>query len=154
MLLDEQYLETVRSFEVEARIRAVGEALGQVVGLTESGDLLYAWDLDGRELRRQPNLTGTVYEDLAVVRDNLVCSGTAESGALAVLDVVEPRSLTRVARHRCFTRVEPGKWLTAGGFDYVDERFIFLPSGGSRPNLLAYAPDGVSLDEWVAATLP
>jgi len=152
LLIDPQYLDILRSFEVADRIRAVAETdAGQVVGVNEAGDRFYAWDAQGGELRQVPNLTSTVYQDVAMVRGSLVCAGqTEDGGGFAVLDVIEPTSLTRVARHRCYARSSSGEaWITVGGFDYSEGEFLFLPEGGPRPKLLTYVLDGTTLEYYV-----
>lgn len=154
-LLDPVYLEVQRSFQVDQRVRAVAQiGENELVGISESGDRLYAWNLKGRARRQAANLTGARYHDLAWVRGSLIAAGVLEEGSGAVLDVLDPESLTLLARHHVYARAAGGAWVTAGGFDAYGEQFFMLAEGGTRPSLFAYALLEGALDDYVPATRP
>ncbi len=154
-LLDPAYLEVEHSFQVDQRIRAVAQiGDNELVGISESGDRLYVWTLKGRTRRRATNLTGAVYHDLAWVRGSLIAAGVADRGAGAVIDVLDPESLTLLARHHVYARSPGGEWVTAGGFDAREEQFFMLAEGGPRPSLFTYALLDGALHDYVPATQP
>jgi hypothetical protein len=150
-LLDASFLDTQDSWNVKARIRAIAQTgPDELVGVNESGDTLYAWNLKGRERRQAPCLTGARYHDLAVVGGSLVAAGVPTEGDYAVLDVLDPQSLTLLARRRVYAR-QGDIWATAGGFDATEREFVLLPSGGEHPSVLSYALEGTTLDRFAPA---
>ena len=150
---DPLYLEVKRSFEVGERIAAVAQGDdGHLFGVSARGDRFLEWTPDGKELRRAPNPSGVPYGDMEVVRGSLICAGVDQAGG--VLDVVDPASLTILARHRA-DAISPGRqWVTRKGFAFDREAFYFLPDDGPNPMLMTYALDNMTLEECVPSLRP
>ena len=67
-----------------------------------------------------------------------------------MLDVLDPQSLTLLARRRVYAR-QGGVWVTAGGFDATEREFVLVPSGGEQPSVLSYVLEGTTLDRFAPA---
>jgi hypothetical protein len=151
--IDARTLEIKRRFAIEAAIAAVAQGTdGNLIGIDYEGQWFYVWAHDGRELRRSPNGSGAVYGDMDVVRGSLVCAGVDAHGG--VLDVLDPSSLSLLARHDSTIRTPRGEWLTKGGLASQGEEFLFLPEGGTYPMLHAFQLKGVSLADYIPSTRP
>ena len=151
LAIEPQTLEVRQSIRVLDAIRAIARGTdGYLYGLNSDSTVIYKWDLSGREMRAAPVSTGAHYQDMEIVRGNLVCAGTdANSG---VIDVIDPSSLTLLTRHRCHARFHTGRpggsFVTSQGFGFADGVFYFL-LGSKFPTLMSYVLDGVSPEEYV-----
>ncbi len=146
--INPQSLEIERSFEAPDYIAAVAQSAdGRVYGVNDGSAFFYEWSADGQLLRQVANASGASYQDMEVVLGSLVCAGLDRDGG--VLDVIDPRSLSLLARHRCNTRLSDESFVTHKGFAYADELFYFLPEDGDLPKVLVYALDGQVLDRYV-----
>ena len=153
--IDPIILEITHQFEVADRIAAVVEGpSGRLCGSNADGSSLYEWSQDGAELRRVPAISGVIYGDMAAVAGSLVCAGLHQAGG-GSLDVVDPGTLSMLARHRAGTRSPSTPVPTAGGFTYRAGLFLFLPAGGEFPKILTYVLDGSQgLDSYVPSVEP
>jgi hypothetical protein len=147
--LDLQYLKIEHRFKVDDYIVAVAEGNdGHLYGFNDDSTLIYEWMPDGQELRKAANASGVRYQDMDVVRGSLLCAGVEP--ASGVIDVIDPVSLTLLARHHCFANGARGQWVTGKGFAYYDGVFYFLPDEGEFPMLMSYMLDsGVRLSDYV-----
>ena len=146
--LDQQSLGVKRRIEAGAPLRAAVEGRdGRVYGLGEGSDRFYVWSADGQALGEAAVSTGAAYADMDLIGGSLVCAGHDAEGG--VLDVLDPESLTLLARHRCRAQGDGGNWVTDGGFAFEKGIFYFLPGQGKFPMLLSYELEGTTLDEYV-----
>ena len=159
MALDPQSLETRQGFVVEDQIALVVQApSGHLIGFNDEGTRAYEWTVNGQEVRRRPLTTGAVYRDAEVVGGNLVCAGVDENGG--VLDVLDPDSLTLVARHRSVEAGQIDSHLTEYGFGVAprltsgiiggqEPLFYFAVPGLHTPMLLSYVIEDMPVDQWL-----
>jgi hypothetical protein len=152
--LDPQQLHIVERFAVPAPIRAVAQAEdGTLIGAGEDGATLYAWGADGALLRQQADSVDVSYEDMDVIRGSLVCAGKGEGdGNVGVIDVLDPASLTLLARHRVYAKSPAGQTVTGRSFGYYEGRFYLLPDQGEFPMVMVYRLEGVPLEDYVPST--
>ena len=149
LALDDQYLETQRSFRVGDCIRAVavGDS-GDVYGFNCDANAIYEWTPEGQELRKAPNAGGASYKDADFVRGSLVCAGK-DAGEEGLIDVLDPGSLSLLVRHRCYALSSQGRLITEKAFAFADNTFFFVPDQGEWPMLLSYVLDEVRLEDYV-----
>lgn len=129
-------------------LRAVAQlADGSLVGVDRQGRRFYRWSLDGTLQKTATNATGAIYGDCALIHESLVCGG--EAAGDGVLDVLDPGSLSLLARYRATTRTAWGAPVVGNGVALDGERFLFAPAGGELPLVWSYRLDGVSLAAYV-----
>ncbi len=128
-------------------LRAVAQlADGSLVGVDRAGRRFYHWAVDGTLQDTATNATGALYQDCELIRGSLVCVGEVEGSG--VLDVIDPYSLSLLARHQATTRTAWGALVAGNGLAMEDEAFLLVPPGGELPLLWSYRLD-VSLANYV-----
>jgi hypothetical protein len=141
-------LEVRERFEVAAGFVALAAGDdGHVYGVTRDGALWAEWQADGAVVRQLAAAGGVRYTDLACVRGSLVAAGT--DGVSGILDVIDPRRFTLLARHDSAAGGDAGAWPTSGGLEVRDDAVLLLPEGGAGPSLLTYVPEGGDLERFV-----
>lgn len=151
--IEPQHLEIRRRIAVTDTIRAVALGDGAIlVGANEAGDALYAWRLDGTLLRQRADPVDVSYKDMDVIRGSVVCAGKGEGDDRGVLDVLDPTSLTLLARYRVYARSSAGQLVSGRSMGYDAERFYFLPDQGKFPMVIVYPLGEVSLEDYVPST--
>ncbi len=134
-------------------LRAIAQTPdGALVGMDAQGRRFYRWGPDGALQRVGTNATGALYTDCELVRGSLVCAGTEEGGA--VLDVLDPESLSLLVRHRATTRTEWGTWVAGNGLAYAGDWFLLAPAGGEFPLVWSYRLAGGALADFVPSVRP
>lgn len=159
LALDPQSLETRQGFVVGDQIALVVQApSGRLIGFNDEGTQAYEWTVNGQEVRRRPLTTGAVYRDAEVVGENMVCAGVDENGG--VLDVLDPDSLTLLARHRCVGTSQLDSHLTEYGFgvsprigsdinEGQEPLFYFAVPGVRMPMLLSFVIEDMPVEQWL-----
>jgi hypothetical protein len=134
-------------------LRAVAQtADGSVVGVDRAGERFYHWGVDGVLQRVAINATGVVYADCELIRGSLVCVGAEQTGG--VMDVLDPESLSLLARRQASTRTAWGALVAGNALAYDGEWFLLAPSGGQLPLVWSYRLDGGSLADYVPSVRP
>lgn len=147
-----QQLQIVRRFAVPEAIRAVAQVNDvTLIGANETGDTLYTWTLDGALLRQRADSVDVSYKDMDVIHGSVVCAGKGEDD-LGVLDVLDPASLTLLARHPVYARSPAGQVVSGRSMGYDAGRFYFLPDQGEFPMVIAYPLGDTPLEDYVPST--
>ena len=153
LAIDPTYLEVRDSYVVEDRIVAVAQGSnGRIYGLNDDSSLIYEWLPNGQELRKVPNQSGARYHDMEAIGGSLVCAGIGPDGG--VIDVFDVNSLSVLRRRRANARAASGQLVTSRAFAYHGGTFMFVPGEGSKPTLMTYVLDGVSLADYIPSVNP
>jgi hypothetical protein len=123
-----------------------------LMGVDRLGNKLYLWGSDLSLQRTATNGSGAVYTDCEVLRGSLLCAGMDNSGA--VLDVIDPTSLSLLTRHRATTRTLWGAYVAGNGVAFDGNGFLLAPAGGEFPLVWSYRLDGIALPDYVPSTSP
>lgn len=116
-------------------------------GVDRSGERLYLLGHDGTVLRARTSGTGVSYRDCEAVREGIVCTGPTETGNSA-LDVIDPSSLSLVARYPIDLRAPDGTWAKSYAIAFDGEYFLLVIQGAWL-EIRAYHLDGRMLEEFV-----
>jgi hypothetical protein len=146
--LDPVFLDVKHRFRVDDYVVALAETpSGTVLGVNDSSSVVYEWNAAGEEIRQMP-LAGQIrYSEMTFIGGRLVCAGQDQHHG--VIDVLDPESLTLLARHRAYSQTASGRHVTAAGFDYDDGTFFFVPDAGHWPHVLSYTLKDLRLEQYV-----
>lgn len=111
-------------FEVPDHIGCLAAADGRLYGGNWDSREIYTWDLSGRLLAKQPNPSGTSYQDLKFVDGKLVGSGLR--GSEGAIDILEPGDLRLIRRIRA-GKTSRGVLMTHEGMAISGPRIYLLP---------------------------
>ncbi len=123
-----------------------------LIGMDQLGERIYLWGGDLSLQRTAANSLGAVYSDCQVLRGSLLCTGIDADGA--VLDIIDPTSLSLLTRHRATTRTLWGAYVAGNGVAFDGQGFLLVPAGGEFPLLWTYRLDGIALPDYVPSTRP
>ena len=125
---------------------------GRLMGMDRAGQRIYIWGGDLGLQRTATHGSGAVYSDCEVIRGSLFCAGMGPDGA--VLDVIDPSSLSLLTRHRATTRTLWGVYVASNGLAFDGQGFLLAPAGGELPLVWTYRLDGIALPDYVPSTRP
>lgn len=124
-LRDKRTLRLLRQFEVADHIGCVAATGNRLYGGNWDSREIYEWDRQGRQVRREPNLEGTRYQDLKLLDGRLVGGGLRGKGQGAV-DWLDPKSL-RLTRRMDVDTTDRGVVFTNEGMTIRGGLLYLLP---------------------------
>lgn len=152
IVLDRDTFAVTTDWQVADALSAIAiDSVATLYGVDQEGRWVYVWDSDGQLLGQHANPTGMVYSDCEFIRKSLVCVGDLP-GTGSVLDVLDPHSLSLLARHHGTTQSRAGSTIIGNTIAHDGQYFYFVPLGGEFPLIWSYVLDGTALSQYIPST--
>jgi hypothetical protein len=122
---DKRTLRLISKFEVNDHIGCIAASRNRLYGGNWDTREIYEWTKSGKLLDKRNNNTGTRYQDMKFVKDQLIAAGLRSKGKGAI-DWLDPKSLQPVRREELET-TDRGIVYTNEGMTLRDNKIYLLP---------------------------
>jgi len=122
---DKRTLRLLAKFEVNDHIGCIAASRNRLYGGNWDTREIYEWTKSGKQLDKRNNNTGTRYQDMKWVKNQLIAAGLRAKGKGAI-DWLDPKTLTPVRREELET-TDRGVVYTNEGMTLRDNKIYLLP---------------------------
>ncbi|MBL8236118.1 MAG: hypothetical protein JNM66_01770 [Bryobacterales bacterium] len=122
---DKRTLRLLAKFDVNDHIGCIAASSNRLYGGNWDSREIYEWSKTGRHLSKRANDTGTRYQDMKFINNQLVAAGLRAKGKGAI-DWLDPKSLQTVRREELET-TDRGVVFTNEGMTLRDGKIYLLP---------------------------